>query len=236
VTDAPLVHTRARELTEGVEVSQRSNGQRQLSFLIVPWDKPTEVAELIDGVPTLYTESFARGSLDRALKAPHRAAFQIDHPGPYEHQRGSLERLAGYGHKFEDSAEGMVGTFTLYPSQADRAVELVTSSHRWASVDFVSITPRRGVEKAGAHIVRRAAHLNAVAAVVDPAYTDANLLAVRADAEHARELLAAESAQRESMLGALGFLVGAGLALNAEQLEWLAAHDVDPATLAAGTP
>lgn len=206
--------------TPDVEVQTRSDGKRTITGLVVPYNVPTEIHEVRSGRVVSYREQFAPGSMTRAAAAPNRVQLQLEHDD-------RLERLVGYGLSFRDSEAGCVGEFALYPTTADRAVELMESSHRGLSVTFVTINPLYGSERDGQLVTRHAVHTRAVAAVSDPAYADAGVLALRAAADAAAAAQAEVDRQRDQMVATLRFLRDAGQDLGPEQLRWLEQHGVD---------
>jgi len=203
-----------------VELHQRSDGKRTVTGLVVPYNVPADITEVRKGQVISYTEQFAPGSMDRAAAAPNRVMLQIEHDD-------RLERLAGYGLSFRDSDAGCVGEFVLHPSMADRSVELLESSHRGFSVTFQTINPLWGTERPGELVTRRVVHTRAVAAVPDPAYADAGVLALRAAADEAAAVQAAADRQVAEMVDALMFLRSNGQELNPVQMRWLDEHGVN---------
>jgi phage head maturation protease len=187
--------------------------------LVVPYNKPADIAELREDGPIRYREQFAPGSMERAQKAPNRVALQFTHSDRLDHQ-------IGYGLQFRDSAEGCVGLFQLYRQDRERVVEMLQTSHRGLSLTFVSLRPFGGLERDGELVTRQVVAVRAVAAVNDPAYADAGVVAVRQQAELA-ELVAREAEQkREDMREFLQYLLDAGQPLSESQRAWARDHDV----------
>jgi HK97 family phage prohead protease len=202
-----------------VEVLQRSDGKRTVTGLIAPYNTPTDIAEVRSGRVVSYQEQFAPGAFHRAESAPYRVQLQLEHDD-------RLERLVGYGLSFRDSDAGCVGEFALYATTADRAVELMESSHRGFSVTFVPMRPSFGSERDGQLVTREQVHLRAVAAVSDPAYADAGVLALRAQADAAMEAQRAAEREVSEMVEMLTLLRDSGGALTEAHQRWLAAHGV----------
>jgi HK97 family phage prohead protease len=140
--------------------------------LVVPWDKETRILEARDGEPLEYRELFARGSFDRAIAKATRVSLTFNHDT-------TLAARIGYGLKFADSAEGLVGEFRLDRSTAAKARDVLTSTHGCFSVGFYSLLPKAGTERPGELVSRRAALLDHVAAVTQGAYPDALATVVR---------------------------------------------------------
>lgn len=142
--------------------------------LVVPWDRETEIVEARGDGLVHYRELFERGSFDRAIAKASRVSLTFNHDT-------SLSARIGYGLKFSDSAEGLVGGFKLDKSTADKARDVLSSSHSAFSVGFFSLVPKAGQEREGSIVSRKAALLDHVAAVTAGAYPDARLTTVRAE-------------------------------------------------------
>lgn len=188
--------------------------------LVVPYSKPAPIMELRDGAVVQYQEQFAPGSMERAQKAPNRVMLQFTHSEELDHQ-------IGYGVSFRDSAEGCVGEFQLYRQQREKVMEMLQTSHRGLSVTFASLRPVGGLERDGELVTREVVMCRAVAAVNDPAYADAGVLAVRQSAELAAEMAAEAEKKREEMTGLLQFLVDSGQELTEGHRAWLADNHVE---------
>lgn len=219
-TQMPARQEQHRAFTADVELHTRSDGRRTVEGLVVPYLTPVEINEVRKGQVLTYSEQFAPGSMARAAAAPNRVMLQIEHDE-------RLERLAGYGLSFRDSDAGCVGEFVLHPSMADRTVELLESSHRGLSVTFTSIQPVYGTERHGELVTRSAVACRAVAAVPDPAYADAGVLALRSQQEAAAAAQAEAQRQVGEMASTLRFLRDSGQDLSPVQLRWLEANHVD---------
>ena len=140
--------------------------------LVVPWGKETPILEARGSEPLEYRETFARGAFDRAIAKASRVSLTFNHDT-------TLAARIGYGLRFADSAEGLVGEFRLDRSTADKARDVLTSTHGCFSVGFFSLLPKAGTERPGSLVERRAALLDHVAAVNQGAYPDARLATVR---------------------------------------------------------
>jgi phage head maturation protease len=162
--------------------------------LVVPWGRETPIAERrADGREIRYRELFERGAFDRAIAKATPVSLTFN-------QEKNLAARIGYGLKFSDSAEGLVGGFRLDRSTADKARDVLTSTHGCFSVGFFSLVPKAGCEREGELVSRRAALLDHVAAVVQGAYPDAKLATVRGtdpEIEIAQDLSEAELAAAE---------------------------------------
>jgi phage head maturation protease len=194
----------------------------RVTGLVVPYLRPTPIMELRDGAVIEYSEQFAPGSMERAAKAPNRVMLQFTHSEMLDHQ-------TGYGVSFRDSEElaGCVGEFQLYRSNRDKIMEMLQTSHRGLSVTFASLRPQGGLEQAGELVTREVVHCRAVAAVNDPAYADAGVLAVRQSAELAAEMAAEADRKRSEMRELLQFLVDSGQELTEAHRSWMADNQVE---------
>jgi phage head maturation protease len=192
----------------------------RVTGLVVPYNTPTPIMELRDGTVVQYEEQFAPGSMERAAKAPNRVMLQFTHSDQLDHQ-------IGYGVSFRDSGAGCVGEFQLYRSGQDKVAEMLQTSHRGLSVTFASLRPQGGLERDGELVTREVVMCRAVAAVNDPAYADAGVLAVRQQAELAAEMAAEAERKRAEMTGLLQFLVDQGQELTEAHRAWLADNRVE---------
>jgi len=191
----------------------------KVTGLVVPYSAPTPIMELRDGEVIQYEEQFAPGSMERAARAPNRVMLQFTHSESLDHQ-------IGYGVSFRDSAEGCVGEFQLYRHGMDKVAEMLQTSHRGLSVTFASLRPQGGLERDGELVTREVVHCRAVAAVNDPAYADAGVLAVRQQTELAAEVMAEAERKRSEMTELLQFLVDSGQQLTEAHRSWLADNAV----------
>lgn len=203
---------------QNLELSMEREGR--VTGLVVPYHAPTPIMELRDGQVIQYEEQFAPGSMERAARAPNRVMLQFTHSEELDHQ-------IGYGVAFRDSEQGCVGEFQLYRSNQDKVAEMLQTSHRGLSVTFASLRPQGGLERDGELVTREVVHCRAVAAVNDPAYADAGVLAVRQQAELAAELAAEAERKRAEMTELLQFLVDKGQPLTEAHRSWLADNHVE---------
>jgi HK97 family phage prohead protease len=186
-----------------------ASDRRSVEALLVPWMTPTDVADVIDGRVVGYREQFARGSFTRAEKAPHRVMLCWGHSDDFQN-------ALGRGESFRDTDSGEVGVFRLNVHDADRAAALLGDG-MGVSARFESLRPRVGVlERPGALVTREQVHLVHVAAVSNPAYEDARVLAVRQAAEEQVEKARAE----REFWDVLDRSVRLGVTLNEELRGW----------------
>ena len=188
--------------------------------LVVPWDTPAEVVEphLVTGAPITYQEQFLRGSLDRAMRAPGRIGLAFTHSDAF------ADRL-GYGVELRDSQAGAVATFQLYRSVMDKALEMLGSSHSGMSMTFRSIRPAMTTpDRSGQLISRSQVHLRYVAATDCPVYADAQVLALRDQAQELAQLAEVQEEKQRKMAQALALLQEHGRDLTPRQVEFLDQH------------
>lgn len=218
---AVLVEDQVRSW-EGMDLDVKPDGL--VEGLIVPWMRPVDVSETIGDRPVTYREQFARGSLDGAMRTPDRIGLAFGHSARFQ------DRL-GYGLALNDSAEGAVMQWQLYPSVLDKAMDVLGSSHRGLSMTFRTIRPQYGVqERDGALVTRERVHLRYVAATDCPVYEDAQVLALRDRAQ----LLAQEQQEHDAkvrrQLELLAWLQEQGRDLTPRQQEYLEQHRESAAT------
>lgn len=187
--------------------------------LVVPWEKPAEVTELhpTAGIVS-YREQFLRGSLDDAMRAPGRIGLAFTHSDAF------TDRL-GYGVSLRDSAEGGVAQFQLYRSVMDKAMDMLRTSHRGMSMTFTSLRPSFGPpERSGVLVSRERVRLRYVAATDQPVYEDAQVLAMRDQAQALREQQEEQERRARKYAEGLELLRSHGRELTPGQLEFLEQH------------
>jgi HK97 family phage prohead protease len=182
--------------------------------LIMPWDRPADVLDIIGDRLVEYQETFARGAFQRAEDVPTRVLFCWGHDE-------SWGNTIGRGRSFQQSEEGEIGVFRL-AGDIDKARAMLEGMG--LSVSFRSIRPAPGVERDGVLTVRQAVHLRHVAVVPNPAYPETRVLAMRERRD--AELAAAEERRTSdrAIAAALQTLVDTGASLPADQLAWLDEH------------
>jgi len=178
-----MLHHRAFTLTD---LDVGGTDGRTVVGCAVPFDRPTPITERIGDRLIRYTETFVRGSFDRAAAVPHRVTFV------YGHSDSFTERL-GHASCFDQSGDRLMVELRLDQSRAEQARDALTSSHGALSIGFTSIDPRPYSERDGANVIRRAVHLFHIAAVPKGAYEDAAVTAIRSDADELAELDADEA-------------------------------------------
>lgn len=205
------MHYRAWPVGE-LELRDTADDGLTVTGLVVPYGQEAPIQELRpDGVLS-YREAFAHGAFDRALRAPNRVSLTYNHDV-------TLQARLGYGVSFAESDQGLVGTFRLDRSSADKARDVLGSSHAAFSVGFYSLVPAPGRERPGALVVRRSVILDHVAAVAQGAYEGAGVASIRTaelDAGEPTPADVAAQAQQRADADLLAWLEEAA----AEQAKW----------------
>jgi len=133
---------------------------------VVPFGVTTEFEDH-DG--SIKREKFIRGALTQAAKAWNRVVFYYTH-------LDLLPNRMGHGLELEQREDGAYGTFRLDASVADRAREVLTTSHGGLSLGFFPDITR--ISDDGVHN-RIKVSVEHVGAVPEGAYDDARVLAIR---------------------------------------------------------
>lgn len=176
--------------------------------IIVPYGRPVDIVEARDGGLIRYVEEFVPGALERAKRVPHRVGLMFTHDE-------SLANRLGHAVEFTDEPDGMRARFQLDRSIADRAIDVLSTSHKSLSIAFRSIIPKAYTERAGDVVRRRSVHLFHVAGVTEPAYAGARVLNIRHDDDDdeptAAELADAQQrAEADAILAEARELIAAG--------------------------
>jgi HK97 family phage prohead protease len=153
---------------------------RTLDLRIVPHGVTARVSD--DGGRTFYDEEWVRGVFRNKDNSPKRTLMNV------EHERG-FSGVVGRGTAFSDSNDGFDGSFRILGGpDGDKALELVNEGVlTGVSVEAIPIKSQRTAEG----VVRRlAAKLVNVSLCRNPAFADAQVLAVREGA-----VLTADSSQ-----------------------------------------
>jgi HK97 family phage prohead protease len=165
---ALVVRTFAADLTPG--------SGRTLDALIVPYGKPTRVADAPEngGTGEFYVESWRRGAFAEQTRDRKQAAAVYLN---FEHARG-IQGIVGRGLELRDTPAGLEGTFRLLNhSDADKALELVKEG----TLNGISLEARvrRSERRPDGSVERVKARLDAAALCRRPAYAGAQVLALR---------------------------------------------------------
>lgn len=187
--------------------------------LIVPWDRWADVTEPHPTAGVVeYRERFARGSLDRNARHPGRMGLAFTHSDAFG------DRL-GFGVQVRDSAEGAVAQFQLYRSVMDKAMDMLGTSHRGMSLTFRSLRPVfQTPDRSGVEVTRSDVQVRYVAATDCPVYEDAQVLALRDQAQLLAERQQLQAAKTRSYAEGLELLRSHGRQLTPGQLAFLAEH------------
>jgi HK97 family phage prohead protease len=155
-------------LYRSLSLAPTDAGRTIVAPCIVPYNR---VARVADGDGPAYDEMFAPGVFARNLRAPHHVLIRSQHAEDFLGVVGRAVRL-------DDSDEQLAGEFVALDSNSGhQALAMIKEGiYTGASVGFVPIRNKRGSK---GEIVRVSAHLDHVALVMEPAYSDAAALSVR---------------------------------------------------------
>ncbi len=157
--------------------SQELDG-RTLHVRVVPFDEVATVADPPDFRP--YQEQFMPGVFERQMNAAHRVRLRTDHAAldGSGARKSGLAGVVGRGVSLQETNGGVEAEFRfLNTPEADTALELV----REGGYDGVSaeFAPIKNTRTKGGIMQRVKAHLDSVALALGPAYSKAEILALR---------------------------------------------------------
>lgn len=141
---------------------------RTIDMRIVPYNT---VARVRDGLGPEYDEEWLPGVFDKQVKAANRVWVNV------EHEKG-FRGVVGKGHEFREGDDGFLGTVRIDEGpDGDKALRFVNDgSLQGVSVEAVPLKSQRTAEG----IVQRVkARLLNVSLCRNPAFADAQVLAVR---------------------------------------------------------
>ena len=174
---------------------EASGDGRTVDVRIVPFNVPQRVVDPPPrgtGVP--YEEVWIPGAFDKQTDAAHR----IDVLANFEHEQG-IGGIVGKGTELRDTGDALEGTFRMLNGpDGDKMLELVESGY----VKGVSLEAqaKKSVREDG--LVKRVkAHLINVAFCRQPAFKQAEVLAVRTEQEIVVPELNSELAERLERIG-----------------------------------
>jgi HK97 family phage prohead protease len=170
---------------------------RTLETRIAPYNVAAEVADPPWFHP--YREMFLPGAFERQVKAPDRVKVFLN----FEHEQG-LRGIVGHGLSLNDRDDGLYGSFRVHENQdGDKALQLINEGLLTGlSLEF---RPQRSRRVDGV-VQRIRAHIDNVSLCRDPAYSEAQVLAVREAPEPAVEPIDYSRAEDvDARLAALGF-------------------------------
>lgn len=153
-------------------------GRHVMDALCVPWDTPTS---LVENGP----EVFARGAFAELLASP-QAWPKVRLTD--SHMDTRTRRPVARGVEFRDDPAGLVGTFQFFDTPEGRSAweNLAEETYGGVSVGFISTAEGR---RDGMREIR-SARLHHVSLVDEPAYVEAQVVAMRAAEAFADEMRA----------------------------------------------
>lgn len=166
----PDLRAAATVTVAGVELRDGDDGGHYVRGVVAPYGEQYDLGD--------YVETFGRGVFSKSV------AERGDRIGLTEqHQRDRFH--IGRAKDWQDTADGLVATFTLAPTDRGReALELVRSGFLdGLSVGFRPIRNRVTEQANRRHVERVEAALDHVGLVHSPAYSSARVLEARDDDE-----------------------------------------------------
>ena len=171
-TPDPEPVVRAPRLVRSFQASvvERTDG-RTVECLVVPWDRPAQVADAPDYQP--YQEVWREGAFDAQLSNSGRPKVLVN----VEHEAG-IRGVVGHALTLRNEPDGLHASLRILESEDGRkTLELVREGVLdGLSLEAIAVTSRT---LAGGLVERVAAKLRAVALCRSPAFSDARVLAVR---------------------------------------------------------
>ncbi len=179
-----------RILVRSFDVEAQMADDRTIDVRVVPFDQVATVSDPPDWKP--YREQFMPRVFDRNEKAANRvllrAGFGHDGLTKDGNRKPGLGGVVGHGVELLSRDDGYIARFKMHSgSEADTARELVADNvMTGVSAEFVPIKDRR----TGDGILQRVkAHLDSVLLTYKPAYSKAQVLAMREESEMVDEEL-----------------------------------------------
>ena len=166
------IYTREFPVTFEVKDFQYEGDGQTVLGRIVPYGEVIKFVDPYDG-GALKRERFVPGALAKQANDSAWARVLLS----FQHDDG-FHNTIGYGKQLEERDDGAYATFRLYKVDADKAREMMTSSHKGLSLEFEPRTRRDTVDDQGV-IIRDSVHVRRVGITGDPAYSGARVLAVR---------------------------------------------------------
>jgi HK97 family phage prohead protease len=158
-----------RTFTADLEVGKG----RTIDVRIVPYGETATVVDRFGGVPpgTPYVEEWLPGVFSHQLNAANRVLANVEHePG--------IAGIVGHGVALREAADGFHGSFKAHETtDGDKALMLVNEGV-FSGVSLEA-RPVKNVRNARGIVQRVKADLRAIAFCREPAYTGAQVLAVR---------------------------------------------------------
>lgn len=171
-------------LIDDVTIAREAAGDgRTMTLRAVPYGVVTVVRDKTatgDLTPP-YRESWEEGAFRHVLRAAHRVPLIV---GDHGQRRTNPFADVGKGIEFLERSDGLIGVFRVDMSPFGDATIAKVESGQWRHAS-VGAAPRKhrddGDPFNGGVRVRTLAHLDHVLLTDTPAYTDAEVLAVRSD-------------------------------------------------------
>jgi HK97 family phage prohead protease len=155
--------------TVAAELAADGDG-RTIEARIAPYGAAAEVADPPEFKP--YNEMFVPGAFEAQTRAAGRLKIWLN----FEHDQG-LRGIVGHGATLEERSDGLYGTFRVHENaDGDKALQLIRDGLLTGlSLEFAALRSRvvNGV------VQRLRAHIDKVSLCRFPAYSDAQILAVR---------------------------------------------------------
>ncbi len=171
-------HTGREVLVRTFAVESQALDGRTLTVRVVPFDEVATVADPPDFRP--YQEQFVPGVFERQMNAAHRVRLRTDHASidASGARKSGVVGVVGRGVSLRESSGGVEAEFRfLNTPEADTALELVKDGgYDGVSAEFA---PIRNTRTKDGVMQRVKAHLDSVALAVGPAYSKAEILALR---------------------------------------------------------
>jgi HK97 family phage prohead protease len=166
-------------------------GQHELSGRLVPYGEVADVLDVVDGKPEIYREGFRRGAFadHLALMATNKGVRNRIHL-VHRHE-GGLGQI-GQFKAIRDEPDGLWGDAVLLPTKADDVEMLLDMGVDELSIEFRLTGAANTVTEDGVRW-RTRAHLEQVALEPKGAYSNARVMAYRAEIDD-EQRAAAEAA------------------------------------------
>ena len=161
------------------EIRSDSDG-RTVEGRVIPYNEVVTIRDMdATGQIIEFREQFLKGSclaMAQACEKRRNASFIAY---LLDHNETSLSHRIGYAQWIRDAKDGGYAGFRLYPGpDLEKIQAMLRESHTGLSVKFADTRPPKLVDGI---VSRVQVHIDHVAATADPAYTGAQVLAMRND-------------------------------------------------------
>jgi HK97 family phage prohead protease len=164
------------QITDMVE---GSGDGRMVFGRVVPFGETITFSDPYDG-GVVKRERFVQGAFSRQAGSWHMVPLVFEHIS----EGGNVfANTIGYGRTLEERSDGAYAMFRLFETDAPKAKEALENSHKGLSLEFVDMKVGNPWTGPDGVIERRRIHCVRVACVPDPAYSGAQVLAVRQEAQ-----------------------------------------------------